>query len=58
MEHFVHCVKNDLQPIVTGEDARAVMEVLFAAYESAGTGRKVLLPFPSKAARPIDLWRR
>jgi predicted dehydrogenase len=58
MEHFVQCVKNDLQPIVTGEDARAVMEVLFAAYESAGTGRKVLLPFPSKAARPIDLWRR
>ncbi len=58
MEHFVQCVKNDLHPIVTGEDARAVMEVLFAAYESAGTGRKVLLPFPSNAARPIDLWRR
>jgi predicted dehydrogenase len=58
MEHFVQCVKNDLQPIVTGEDARAVMEILFAAYESAGTGRKVSLPFPSKAARPIDLWRR
>ena len=58
MEHFVQCVKNDLQPIVTGEDARAVMEVLFAAYESAGTGRKVFLPFSTEAAKPIDLWRR
>jgi len=58
MEHFVQCVKNDQQPLVTGEDARAVMEVLFAAYESAGTGRKVPLPFPSEAAKPIDLWRR
>jgi myo-inositol 2-dehydrogenase/D-chiro-inositol 1-dehydrogenase len=58
MEHFVQCVKHDKQPIVTGEDARAVMEVLFAAYESAGTGRKVMLPFSTKAAKPIDLWRR
>src|SRR5215472_6409725 len=57
MEHFVQCVKNDLQPIVTGDDARAVMEVLFAAYESAGTGRKVSLPFKTDAAKPFDLWR-
>lgn len=58
MEHFVQCVLHDQQPIVTGEDARAVMEILFAAYESAGTGRKVSLPFATKAAKPIDLWRR
>lgn len=58
MEHFVQCVKNDTRPIVTGEDARVVMEILFAAYESAGTGRKVLLPFETKAAKPIDLWKR
>lgn len=57
MAHFVDCVKNDRQPLVTGEDARAVMEVLFAAYESAGTGRKVNLPFKSGAAKPIDLWK-
>ena len=30
---------------VTGEDGRAVLEVLFAAYASAGTGRKIALPF-------------
>ena len=58
MEHFVQCVKNDTPPIVTGDDARVVMEVLFAAYESAGTGRKVMLPFKTDARKPIDLWRR
>ncbi|HRZ35012.1 MAG TPA: Gfo/Idh/MocA family oxidoreductase [Candidatus Paceibacterota bacterium] len=58
MEHFVDCVRSDRQPLVTGEDGRAVLEALFAAYESAGTGRKVALPFPSQAARPFDLWRR
>jgi myo-inositol 2-dehydrogenase / D-chiro-inositol 1-dehydrogenase len=57
MAHFVDCVKHDKPPHVTGEDARAVMEVLFAAYESAGTGRKVTLPFRTYAAKPFDLWR-
>jgi hypothetical protein len=50
-------VKYDKQPLVTGEDARVVMEVLFAAYESAGTGRKVTLPFKTEAAKPFDLWK-
>jgi len=58
MEHFVDCVKNDKKPLVTGEDGRAVMEIVFAAYESAGTGRKVELPFKSSAAKPFDLWKR
>ena len=57
MAHFVDCVQHDKQPLVTGEDARAVLEVIFAAYESARTGRKVELPFRTTAARPIDLWR-
>jgi predicted dehydrogenase len=57
MAHFVDCVRHDKQPLVTGEDGRAVLEVIFAAYESAGTGRKVPLPFQSNAARPIDLWK-
>ncbi|MBT3926621.1 MAG: Gfo/Idh/MocA family oxidoreductase [Rhodospirillaceae bacterium] len=55
-DHFVDCVQNDKEPIVTGRDARAVMEVLFAAYESAREGRKVMLPFRSDAAKPWDLW--
>ncbi len=39
--HFVDCVKNDKTPLVTGADGKAVLEVIFAAYESAGTGKKV-----------------
>jgi len=57
MAHFVDCVQHDKTPLVTGEDARAVMEIIFAAYESAGTGRKVSLPFKSDARKPIDLWK-
>ena len=57
MKHFVDCVQNDKTPLVTGEDARVVLEVIFAAYESARTGRKVALPFATEAARPIDLWK-
>lgn len=56
MAHFVECVREDLQPAVTGEDGRAVLEVIFAAYESARTGRKVRLPFTTDAAKPWDLW--
>lgn len=55
--HFVDCVQNDKPPLVTGEDGRAVLEVIFAAYESARTGRKVPLPFATTAAKPIDLWK-
>lgn len=58
MEHFVDCVKNDKEPLVTGEDGKAVMEIIFAAYESAGTGKKVELPFKTDAAKPWDLWKK
>jgi len=56
--HFVDCVKNDKQPLVTGEDGRAVLEAIFAAYESAGTGRKVYLPFQTDADKPYKLWKK
>ena len=59
MAHFADCVANDLQPLVTGEDGRAALEIVFAAYESAGTGRRVELPFtPEKGKKPIELWLR
>ena len=56
--HFVDCVKHDKQPLVTGEDGRAVLEAIFAAYESAGTGKKITLPFASTSAKPIDHWKK
>ena len=57
MRHFARCVRGKETPMATGEDGRMVQEVLLAAYESAGTGRKVQLPFrPVGVKRPIDLW--
>ncbi|MCC3372325.1 Gfo/Idh/MocA family protein [Cohnella sp. REN36] len=56
LKHFIDCVRNGGQPKVTGEDGRAVLEVIYAAYESARTGRKVMLPFAPKVNKPIDLW--
>jgi predicted dehydrogenase len=58
MAHFVGCVRDDRPPLCTGEDGRAVLEVLFAAYASAAAGRRVELPLPTTATKPIDLWRR
>jgi hypothetical protein len=57
MAHFVACVKHDQPPLVTGEDGRAVLEILLAANASAGQGRKIELPFVTDAQRPIELWK-
>ena len=56
LKHFIECVRQDKDPVVTGEDGRAVLEMMFAAYQSARTGQKVQLPFETKAAKPVDLW--
>jgi predicted dehydrogenase len=56
-DHFIDCVRNDKQPLVTGEDGRAVLEIILAAYASAGTGQKVALPFSTPVKRPIELWK-
>lgn len=58
MSHFVRCVQGKETPIVTGEDGREVLKIICAAYESAGTGRRVDWPYtPRKVDKPIDLWR-
>ncbi len=56
--HFIECVRENKQPLVTGEDGRAVLEMLYAAYESAATGKKVELPFYAKVSKPVDLWKK
>jgi myo-inositol 2-dehydrogenase / D-chiro-inositol 1-dehydrogenase len=56
LQHFIECVQADREPLVTGEDGRAVLELIYAAYESARTERKVNLPFSAQVAKPIDLW--
>ena len=57
MQHFVDCVRNDTTPAVTGDDGKAVLEIMMAAYASAGSGKKISLPFATTAKKPIDLWR-
>jgi myo-inositol 2-dehydrogenase/D-chiro-inositol 1-dehydrogenase len=57
MSHFVDCIRKGTRPEATGEDGRAVLEIIFAAYLSAGTGKKVTLPLETAAKKPIDLWK-
>jgi myo-inositol 2-dehydrogenase/D-chiro-inositol 1-dehydrogenase len=56
LKHFIQCVQNNEQPLVTGDDGRAVLEIIYAAYASAGQGKKIDLPFAPKVKKPIDLW--
>src|SRR5436309_98848 len=58
MRHFARCARGKETPIADGETGRVVQEVLYAAYASAGEGRKISLPFrPKGIAKPIDLWK-
>jgi predicted dehydrogenase len=56
--HFVDCVANGREPVTAGEDGRAVLEIILAAYQSAGEGRKIALPARSGVSRPIELWKK
>jgi len=55
--HFIDCILEDAEPSECGEDGRAVLEIMLAAYYSAATGQKVKLPFrPKGIKQPVDLW--
>ena len=57
LQHFVRCVQGKESPLETGEDGREVLKIIYAAYESAGTGRRIDWPYtPRKVGKPIDLW--
>lgn len=56
LKHFVDCVRNNKEPLVTGDDGRVVLEIIYAAYASAGSGKKIMLPFKANVKKPIDLW--
>jgi myo-inositol 2-dehydrogenase/D-chiro-inositol 1-dehydrogenase len=58
MRHFARCVRGKEEPQATGEDGRRVMQALYAGYASAGSGRRITLPYevPAGTRRPIDLW--
>jgi predicted dehydrogenase len=58
MQHFARCVLGGETPVETGEDGREVLKILYAAYQSAGEGRKITWPYepPADVEKPIDLW--
>lgn len=59
MAHFVRCAQGRELPLETGEDGREVLRIVYAAYESAGTGRRISWPYtPEAVEKPIDLWHR
>jgi predicted dehydrogenase len=60
MRHFVRSILRDETPMETGDDGRATLEIIYAAYESAGTGRRITWPYkPKKTGEiPVKGWLR
>jgi myo-inositol 2-dehydrogenase / D-chiro-inositol 1-dehydrogenase len=58
MRHFIRCVLDDETPMETGGDGRATLEIIYAAYESAGSGRRVSWPYTPQHPDqvPVRLW--
>jgi predicted dehydrogenase len=58
LEHFCRVVRGiDEGSQATGQDGRVAQELMLAGYQSAGSGRRVELPFdPGDVQKPIDLW--
>ncbi len=56
LQHFADVVAGRAELRSSGEDGRRVLEIIYAAYESARTGSRVALPFASDRPRPIDHW--
>lgn len=53
---FLRCLQQGGSPRETAEDGRIVLEVMAAIYDSAGSGKRVHLPFQKEFSYPIDLW--
>lgn len=60
LQHFVDCIRFDREPSETGPDGREVLRTIFAAYESAATGRRIRMEGyePRHPERPIESWLR
>jgi len=55
VDEFIACIKENRKPILTGEDARAVLEICLAAYESVRKGKSVNLPLEAEVDVPAIL---
>lgn len=58
LAHFLDCLEGGKAPSESAEDGLKVLEIMLAAYYSAGTGKKINLPFKPKGIQyPVDLWK-
>ncbi len=61
VQHFVDCVRGLAEPRETGDDGRVILEIVYAAYLSAGLGRTVNFPLQltdeERATLPYLLWK-
>jgi predicted dehydrogenase len=58
MQHFINCVLGKEICMETGEDGREVLKIIYAAYQSAGEGRRIDFPYsPPKVKIPMHLWK-
>jgi myo-inositol 2-dehydrogenase / D-chiro-inositol 1-dehydrogenase len=53
MRHFLNAIRTGQPPSESGEDGRTTLEIIYAAYESAATGRRVTWPYKPK--KPGDI---
>ncbi|MGH9395460.1 MAG: Gfo/Idh/MocA family protein [Terriglobia bacterium] len=60
LRHFVRCIQNNETPEETGDDGLATLEIIYAAYESAGAGKRINWPYTPKnpSEIPVNLWLR
>jgi len=58
MRNFVRAMLGKEPLVESAQDGRKVLEIMLAAYHSAGTGTRVNLPFkpPADVKYPVDLW--
>lgn len=56
MKDFLTCIKEGGTPVEGAIDGLEVLEIMLAAYHSAGTGKRVELPFRPDVEFPVDLW--
>jgi predicted dehydrogenase len=58
--HFARAMRGKEELRESGHDGREVLSILWAAYASAGSGKRINLPFkpPKNVKRPIELWKR
>ena len=58
LRHFVRCMLRDEAPMETGDDGLETLGIIYAAYESAGSGKRVTWPYkPTNPDDiPVNLW--